>query len=66
MHREDLLIDDCSNWQAVEAISERLPEFDVVPSLALVVEAVYPVDGCALVISAKDEEVFRIFYFISK
>lgn len=66
MHSEDLLIDNRSNGQAVEAISERLPEFDVVPSLALIVEAVYPVDGSALVISAKDEEIFWVFYFVGK
>jgi len=60
VHCEDLLIDDCRDRQAVEAISERLPQLDVVPSLALVVEAVDPVDGGAFVIATQDEEVFRV------
>ena len=34
MHSEDLFIDDSSNRQTVETICKRLPEFDVVASLA--------------------------------
>ena len=34
MHCEYLLIDDGRNWQAVEAVGERLPQLDVVPALA--------------------------------
>lgn len=30
MHHEDLFVNDGCNWQAVEAISKSLPEFDVV------------------------------------
>lgn len=51
VHREDLLIDDCGNWQAVEAVGESLPQFDVVSSFALIVEAVYTIDGCTLVVA---------------
>jgi hypothetical protein len=36
MHREDLLVDDGRNRQAVEAVGERLPELDVVSPLACV------------------------------
>jgi hypothetical protein len=61
VHCEDLLVDDCCDRQAVEAISKRLPQLDVIPSLALVVEAVNAVDGGAFVVAAQDEEVFRIF-----
>lgn len=60
MHSEDLLIDDGGNGQAVEAVGERLPQLDVVATLALVVEAVDAVDGRALVVAAQDEEVFRV------
>lgn len=60
MHGEDLLIDDGRDGQAVEAIGEGLPELDVVPSLALVVEAVDAVDGGALVVAAQDEEVLGV------
>lgn len=34
MHRENLLVDDGSDGQAVETIGERLPQLDVVPPLA--------------------------------
>lgn len=34
VHAEDLLVDDGSNWQAVEAICESLPKLDVVAPLA--------------------------------
>ena len=61
MHSEDLLVDDSSNGEAVEAVCEGLPELDVVPPLALVVEAIDTVDGGALVVAAQDEEVLRVF-----
>lgn len=60
VHREDLLIDDCSNWQTIEAVSKGLPQLDVVPPFALIVETVDPVDGSALVVATQDEEVFRV------
>jgi hypothetical protein len=61
VHCEDLLVNDGSNWQAVKAISKGLPQLDIVPSLALVVETVYAVDGGAFVVAAENEEIFRIF-----
>jgi hypothetical protein len=60
VHCEDFLVNDSSDWQAVEAISEGLPQLDVIPSLALVVETVYAVDGGAFVVAAENEEIFRI------
>lgn len=60
MHGEDLLVDDGGNRQAVEAVGESLPQLDVVAPLALVVETVDTVDGCALVVTAEDEEVLRV------
>ena len=50
MHSEDFLINDCGNWQAVEAIGESLPKLDVVPPLAFVVETVNTVYRSTLVI----------------
>ena len=44
MHGEDLLVNDGSNRQTVEAVSECLPQLDVVSPLALVVETVDTVD----------------------
>ena len=60
MHCEDLLVNDCCDGQAVKAISEGLPELDVVSSFAFIVEPIDSVDGGALMVSAQDEEVFRI------
>jgi hypothetical protein len=60
VHGEDLLIDDSSNGQAVEAVGERLPQLDVVSPLALVVESVDTVDGRALVVTAENEEVLGV------
>jgi hypothetical protein len=61
VHCEDLLVNDGRNGQAVEAVSERLPQLDVVSALALVVEAVDAVDAGTFVVAAQDEEVLGIF-----
>lgn len=66
MHGEDLLVDDCSDGQAVEAISECLPELNVVPPLALVIEAIDTVDGGTFVVTTENKEVFRIFDLVRK
>jgi hypothetical protein len=66
MHTEDFLINDGSNWEAVETISEGLPQLDVIPSLALIVESIDSVDGGALVVSSEEEEVLRVLDLISE
>jgi len=60
MHAQNLFVDDGRDRQAVEAVGKRLPELDVIPPLALVVEAVDAVDRGALVVAAEDEEVFGV------
>jgi len=60
VHCENLLIDNGGNWQAVEAIRECLPQLDVISTLALIVESVYTVDRGALVVTAENEEIFRV------
>lgn len=66
VHGEDLLVDDGSNWQAVEAIGKGLPQLDVISSLAFVVETVDSVDRGTLVVTAEDEEVFRVFDLVGQ
>ena len=66
VHREDLLIDDRRDGQAVEAIRKSLPQLDVVPPLALVVEAVDTIDAGALVVAAEDEEVLRVLDLVGE
>lgn len=60
MHGENLLVNNGGNRQAVEAVGKRLPEFNVVATLALVVETIDTVDGSAFMVASQDEEVFRI------
>lgn len=57
---EYLLIDDSGNGEAVEHITEGLPELDVVPAATLIVEAINTIDACALMVATEDEEVLRI------
>ena len=66
VHGEDLLVDDGRDREAVEAVGEGFPELDVVPALALVVEAVNSVDGRALVVATKDEEVLRVLDLVGE
>lgn len=66
MHREDLLVNDRCNRQAVEAIRERLPKLDVVSSFALIVESIDTVDRGTLVVAAKDEKVLRVLDLVCK
>ena len=61
MHSEDLLIDDCCDWQAIEAICEGLPQLDVVSPLALVIETVNSVDRRTFVVPAQNEKILRVF-----
>ena len=60
MHREYLLINDCRNWQTVEAIGESFPKLDIVAPLAFVVETIYTVDRSTFVVASQDKKVFGI------
>ena len=64
MHRKNLLVYNCCNGQAIEAVCECLPELDIVSPLALVVESIDAVDGGTLMISAQNEEILGIFDFV--
>mmetsp|Transcript_54924 Transcript_54924/g.158939 ORF Transcript_54924/g.158939 Transcript_54924/m.158939 type:complete len:202 (+) Transcript_54924:408-1013(+) len=66
MHADDLLVDQAAHREAVEDITELLPQLDVVPPLALVVEAVDPGDRRALVVSSKQEEVLGELDLVSE
>ena len=66
MHAKNLLVDDGSDGHAVEAVREGLPTLDVVPPLAFVTEPVDFVDRCALVVTTKQEKVFRELNFECK
>lgn len=66
MHTKNFLINDGSNWEAVETICESLPELDVITTFALVIKPIDTIDGGALVVSSQEEEVLGVFDFIGK
>ena len=66
MHTKDFLVDNCSNWKAVEAVCERFPKFDVVASFALVIKSINTVDGGTFMVSTENEKIVRVFDFVSK
>mmetsp|Transcript_9813 Transcript_9813/g.28087 ORF Transcript_9813/g.28087 Transcript_9813/m.28087 type:complete len:237 (+) Transcript_9813:892-1602(+) len=66
MHAQNLLIHQGCNRQAVEAVSEGLPQPDVVAPLALVIKPVDAVDGCAFVVATQEEEVLRVLDLVGQ
>lgn len=66
MHAKYLVIDKCCHRQAVKAISECFPEFDVVASLAFIIKSINPIDTGTFMIASKEEEVLRVFNFVGK
>ena len=66
VNAEDLVVDDGSDWEAVEAMDELFPELQRISSFALIVESVNPVDGTALVVSSQQEKVLGVFNFVRK
>jgi len=64
VHADDLLVDQRGDGQAVEAVCERLPNANVVPAFALVVEPVDTVDRGALVVASQQEEVLWVLYLV--
>jgi len=66
VHGEDLLVNDGSNRKAVEAVRKGLPQLNVVPTLALVVETIDAVNRGALVVTSQDEEVLGILDLVGQ
>jgi hypothetical protein len=66
VHTEYFLINNSSYRQAIEAVSESLPQLNVVAALALIVETIDSVNRSALVVPSQQEKVLRIFNFISE
>ena len=60
VHADDLIVDERGHGQRVEALGEHLPQLDVVPPLALVVEPVHPVYRGALMVAPQQEEVLGV------
>ena len=66
MHAQDFLINNSSNGKAIETICESFPQFDVISSLALVIKSINTVDRGTFVVSSEQEEILRVFNFVSQ
>lgn len=66
MHAENLLINKCCDGEAIEAISEGLPQLDVIAALALIIKSVNTINGCALVVATEEEEVLRVLDLVGQ
>ena len=64
MHAKYLLVHYSSYRQTIEAVGEGLPQLNVVPTFALVVEAIYSVNTSTFVIATKNEKIFGILDLI--
>jgi hypothetical protein len=66
VHAKDLLVNDGSAWEAVEAVGKGFPQLNTESSLALIIKSVDTVDGSTLVVTAKHEKVLWVLDFVSK
>jgi len=66
MHCEDLLVDNSSDRETIEAICEGFPQFNVISAFAFVIKSINPIDTGAFMVASQDEEVFGIFDLVRK
>ena len=66
MHAHDSVLDESTDWKVIEQCDETFPEFDAIPSSALLPEPINTRYILALVISAKKENSLGVFYLICK
>ena len=62
----DLLIYQSCDRQAVEAVCESLPQANVIPPFAFVIEPINSIDGSALMVASQQEEVLRVLNLQSR
>lgn len=66
MHAKHLPIDQCCNWEAVEAVAEDLPEAHIEAAFTLIIEAVDTVNLGILVVSTQQKDLIRVLYFVGQ
>ena len=66
VHTHDFLVDKGYQGHVVEAIPERLPKGDLVPSLDLVEKSVDSGNGLRLVVSSQNDNLCWVSHFQSK
>ncbi len=64
MHANDLIINDCSAWKAVESVAKLFPHFYGEASTAFIIKSVDSIDTSTFVVSSQEEEIFRILDFV--
>ncbi|KAL3809075.1 hypothetical protein ACHAXA_007860, partial [Cyclostephanos tholiformis] len=65
MHAKYFLVYYRTHGEAVEDVAEDFPQPNGVPSFALVVETINPIDPRRFVISSEDEEILGIHYLVT-
>ena len=66
MHTNDFIVNDGTARQAIKGVAELFPHLDRESTATLIIKAVNPIDPCTLMISAEQEKVLRVLYFVSK
>ena len=66
VHAEDFLVNESSDRQTVENVTENAPESDGVSTLALVIEPVNAIDLSTLVIASQQEEVLGVLNLVAQ
>jgi hypothetical protein len=61
---EDFFIQNSSNRKTVEAISESLPQLDIIPPFTLIIEPIDAIYTCTFVIASQQKEILWIFYLV--
>jgi hypothetical protein len=64
MHADNLVVNNGRARQTVKGITKLFPYFDTEAATAFIVESIYAVDPCTLVISSKNKKVFGILDFV--
>jgi hypothetical protein len=73
MHTQNPIINQSRNRQAIEAINESFPQFNIISSftcinkrLTLIIKPINSIDRGALVVSSEKEKVSGVFYFVGQ
>jgi hypothetical protein len=63
MCTEDGIFNNSSNRKTVEEVNKCLPQFNIVPSLALIIKSIDPIYAGSLMVASQQEEILWIFNF---
>ena len=66
VHANDLVVNDRATRQAIKGVAKLLPHFHGKATTAFVVKPINTIDARAFVVSAQQEKVLRILYFVGE